>query len=352
MPDLTEGRHVTHPGRRRARALVCDVPVNAAGDDPVRIPPEATLADVGEFVLIDALTRKFVQGPAVFIGPGDDAALLRTPRGHVVVSTDLLVENQHFRREWSPAYDIGRRAVAQNLADISAMGATTTALTIGLGAPTDLPATWLLELADGFADEAAVVGASIVGGDLTAASAVTIAVTVLGECETAPVRRNGARPGDVVAVAGRLGWSAAGLAILKRGFRSPRVLVDAFRRPDPPYALGPQAAAAGATSMIDVSDGLVADLGHVAAASGVSMDIDSTALEIAEPMVAVGSALGVDPVGFVLAGGEDHALVATFPVEVALPEGFRRIGSVGVGSGVLVDGAEFEGPGGHDHFGH
>jgi len=319
---------------------------------PVETPIAAgsTLAEIGEFGLIDALVSRFPQGPAVFLGPGDDAALVRMPKGHVVVSTDLLIENRHFRQEWSPAYDIGRRAVAQNLADISAMGGTTVGITIGLAAPSTLPAQWLLDLAQGFADEAALVGASIVGGDLTSAESIAIAVTVLGECSNAPVRRSGAQPGDVVAVAGRLGWSAAGLAILKRGFRSPRVLVEAFRRPEPPYAAGPEAAGAGATAMIDVSDGLVADLGHIATASGVAVDIESSGLEVAEPMHAVGAALGVDPMSFVLGGGEDHALAATFPAGTELPEGFRRVGSVAAGEGVTVDGEPFEGSGGHDHF--
>ena len=330
------------------------VAVSSPGSGPhggaASIPPGASLADVGEFALIDALTTRFAQGPAVFLGPGDDAALVRMPKGHVVVSTDLLVENRHFRREWSPAYDIGRRAAAQNLADISAMGGTTVAMTVGVAAPPTLPAQWLLEFADGLADEAQLVGASIVGGDLTAADAIAISVTVLGECALAPVRRSGARSGDVVAVAGRLGWSAAGLAILKRGFGSPRVLVEAFRRPEPPYAAGAAAATGGATAMIDVSDGLVADLGHIAAASQVAIDVETSTLEIAEPMTAVGAALGVDPLDFLLRGGEDHALAATFPAGHELPEGFRRIGSVTAGRGVTVDGEPFEGPAGHDHF--
>ncbi len=310
----------------------------------------STLAEVGEFALIDALVSRFPQGPAVFLGPGDDAALVRMPKGHVVVSTDLLIENRHFRREWSPAYDIGRRAVAQNLADISAMGGTTTGLTIGVAVPPELPVQWLLDLAQGFADEADLVGASIVGGDLTSGDLIAISVTVLGECATAPVRRDGAHPGDVLAVAGRLGWSAAGLAILKRGFRSPRVLVEAFRRPEPPYAAGVAAGLAGATSMIDVSDGLLADLGHIAGASGVAVDVESSSLEVAEPMHAVGAALGVDPMSFVLAGGEDHAFAATFPSGTELPDGFRRIGTVSAGEGVTVDGAAYEGSAGHDHF--
>jgi thiamine-monophosphate kinase len=234
------------------------------------------------------------------------------------------------------------------------MGGTATALKIGLGAPAVLPVSWVLVLADGLAEEADRVGASFVGGDLTRAERVVVAVTVLGVCEVAPVRRSGARPGDVVAVAGRLGWSAAGLAVLGRGFRSPRVLVEAYQRPDPPYAAGPAAAAAGATALIDVSDGLVADLGHIAARSGVAIDLRRDAFEVAEPLTAVGSAVGVDPMTFVLGGGEDHALAATFPPGAALPEDFRVVGEVGEpssdGPAVTVDGAPYDGPAGHAHF--
>jgi thiamine-monophosphate kinase len=224
---------------------------------------------------------------------------------------------------------------------------------VGLALPPDLSAQWLLDLADGIAEEAALVGASIVGGDLTAGSEVVIAVTVLGECEVAPVLRSGARAGDVLAIAGRQGWAAAGLAVLGRGFRSPRVLVEAHRRPQPPYDAGPVAATGGATSMIDVSDGLVADVGHLAEDSGVAIDIDSSAFTLDEPLRAVGAALGVDPMQFVLGGGEDHPLVATFPAGTALPEGFREIGRVTEltdGPAVTVDGAAYEGVAGHTHF--
>ena len=124
----------------------------------------------------------------------------------------------------------------------------------------------MLELADGIAEEAALVGAAVVGGDLTArATSSSISVTALGVAATAaPVRRSGARPGDVVALAGRQGWAAAGLAVLGRGSARPRALVEAYRRPEPPYAAGPRPRGLGATAMIDVSDGLLADLGHVA----------------------------------------------------------------------------------------
>jgi len=312
--------------------------------------PGTSLADVGEFGLIAALTDRFEQGPQVYVGPGDDAAVVRAPRGHVVVSTDVLVENRHFRRDWADAVDVGRRAAAANLSDINAMGGTATALTVGLAAPPDLPVQWALDLADGIAEEAGKVGASVVGGDLTQAREVVVAITVLGACEVAPVLRSGAEPGDVLAIAGRQGWAAAGLAVLARGFRSPRALVEAYRRPEPPYTAGLAAAKAGATAMIDVSDGLLADVGHLATDSGVAIDVSAGAFELAEPMRAVGSALGVDPMQFVLGGGDDHAIVATFPAGTTLPEGFHAIGSVSAGEGVTVDGGEYDGPRGHTHF--
>ena len=311
----------------------------------------ATLADVGEFGLVKALGERFEQGPSVFVGPGDDAAVLRTPKGHVVVSTDLLVEGRHFRRDWASAGDIGHKAAAQNLSDINAMGGTATALTVGLAAPPELPVEWALELADGLAAEAALVGASIIGGDLTRADEVVIALTVLGACEVAPVLRSGARPGDVVALAGRQGWAAGGLAVLARGFRSPRKLVEAYQRPAPPYAAGLLAAKAGATAMIDVSDGLLADLGHIADGSGVSIDLETRAFTIDEPLQAVGAALGADPLTFILGGGDDHPIAATFPSDVPLPEGYRQIGRVSTGAGeVTVDGEPYDGPRGHTHF--
>jgi thiamine-monophosphate kinase len=311
---------------------------------------DATLADAGEFGLISVLTGRFGRPEHVYVGPGDDAAVLRTPKGHVVVSTDLLVEGRHFRREWAQATDIGRKAAAANLSDVNAMGGTAHSLTVGLAAPADLPVRWALDLADGIAEEAALVGAVIVGGDLTTASEVVVAITVMGTCEVSPVLRSGARAGEVVALAGRQGWAAAGLAVLGRGFRSPRVLVEAYQRPQPPYAAGLAAARAGATAMIDVSDGLLADAGHIATSSGVAIDIERSAFDLAEPMQAVGSALGVDPMQFVLGGGDDHAILATFPPGTDLPDGFTRIGSVADGEGVTLDGSAYDGPAGWAHF--
>jgi thiamine-monophosphate kinase len=316
----------------------------------VGMTTEQTLADVGEFGVIAQLVERFPQGEHVLVGPGDDAALLRIKQGHVVVSSDLMVEGRHFRRDWASGYDVGRRAAAQNLSDINAMGGRAHSLTIGLAAPADLPVAWALDLAAGFAEECALVGASVVGGDLTRADEVVVAVTVLGAVTQAPVLRSGARPGDVLALAGRQGWAAGGLAVLGRGFRSPRALVEAYRRPEPPYEAGALAAAAGATAMIDVSDGLVAEAGHLAAASGVGIDIRVDALEVPEPLHAVAAATGADPISFVLGGGDDHALLAAFPPDAALPEGFRLIGAVVEGAGVTVDGSPYEGRTGWTHF--
>ena len=314
------------------------------------LPPDATLGDAGEFGLIAELVALFPQGEQVLVGPGDDAAVLRVRTGHVVVSTDLVVEGRHFRRDWASAADVGHRAAAQNLSDLNAMGGRAHSLTVGLAAPPDLPVAWPLEFARGFADECALVGASVVGGDLTSASEVVVAVTVLGACTSPPVLRSGASAGDVLALAGRQGWAAGGLAVLGRGFRSPRVLVDAYRRPAPPYDAGPAAAEAGATAMVDVSDGLLADAGHLAEASGVAIDVRSESLEVAEPLQAVAAATGSDPLALVLGGGDDHALLATFPASASLPEGWTVIGEVVAGSGVTVDGAAYDGPAGWTHF--
>ncbi len=240
------------------------------------------------------------------------------------------------------------RAAAANLADVAAMGAVPTGLLVGLAVPGDLPAQWALDLADGLGEEAARAGAAVAGGDLVRGDRVTIAVTALGSLEGRdPVTRSGALPGDLVAVSGRLGWAAAGVAVLSRGFRSPRTLVDAHRRPVPPYDEGPRAAGLGATAMVDVSDGLVSDLGHVARASGVSVRLDSDAFHVPQEFRDTARALNADPLQWLLAGGDDHALAATFPPDVDLPMAWSVVGRVEAGeAGVLVDGAEWAGPGG------
>ncbi|ARQ68276.1 thiamine-phosphate kinase [Streptomyces marincola] len=318
---------------------------------------KGSVGELGEFGLIRELTSRITGTPAVRLGPGDDAAVVAAPDRRVVASTDLLVEGRHFRRDWSTAYDVGRKAAAQNLADIAAMGAVPTAILLGLVVPAELPVTWPLELMDGIRDECRVAGAGVAGGDVVRGEAVTVSITALGDLGgREPVTRSGARPGDVVAVTGWLGWSAAGHAVLSRGFRSPRAFVEAHRRPEPPYEAGPAAAALGATAMTDVSDGLVADLGHVAQASDVRIDLTSAALDVPAQMSDIGQAVGVDPLHWVLTGGEDHALVATFPPETKLPARWRTIGGVLPARGrgtpqITVDGAVWDKAGGWDHFG-
>lgn len=306
-----------------------------------------TVGETGEFRLIDRITARLIAGEHTLLGPGDDAAIVSAPDGRVVATTDVLVEGRHFRRDWSGGYDIGRKAAAQNLADIAAMGAVGTALLVGVGCPPETEVEWCDALVDGMRDEAASVGAAVVGGDLVRAPQVTLCVTALGDLQgRPPVTRSGAQAGDAVALCGRLGWAAAGLAVLGHGFRSPAVLVEAHRRPTPPYAEGPRAALAGASSMIDVSDGLVQDVGHVAVASGVAIDLQRGALDIPGQLRDIAGALGTDPYDWVLTGGEDHALVATFAAVV--PDGWRPIGKVTAGEGVTVDGEAVVG--GHDHF--
>ncbi|MBK6761872.1 MAG: thiamine-phosphate kinase [Micrococcales bacterium] len=310
-----------------------------------------TVADIGEFGLIAALQSRLASAPAVEVPSGDDAAVLRWSNERLVVSTDMLVQDRHFRIEWSSPEDIGHKAAAQNFADLTAMGARPVALTAAIALPPETPVEWVLGVMDGLVAEAADLGSAVVGGDVTRASSVTISVTALGvPAGSRLVRRDGARPGDVVAVCGRLGWAAAGLAVLGRGFRSPRIVVDAHRRPHPPYSAGALAAAAGATAMIDVSDGLLGDLGHIAAASGVQIVLDTDALPIDDQIRETASAFNADPLGWVVAGGDDHALAATFPAGTALPSGFVAIGEIVEGSGVEVPGYRHIGAPGFDHF--
>ncbi|MBM2617549.1 thiamine-phosphate kinase [Actinoplanes sp. LDG1-06] len=310
-----------------------------------------SIAEAGEFGLIARVVARLENGPATLLGPGDDSAVVAAPDGRVVASTDVLVEGRHFRRDWSSGADVGHRAAAANLADIAAMGAVPTALLVGLCAPVDLELSWAEELAGGLSDEAALTGASVVGGDTSASPTLTIAVTALGDLGgRAPVLRSGAQPGDVIALAGRIGHAAAGYTVLSRGFRTPKALVEAYRRPEVPYGAGPAASQAGATAMIDVSDGLLQDLGHIARASVVGVDVHTDAFEVSGQMRDAAAALGVDPLQWILGGGDDHALAATFPPGAALPEGWQVIGKVHESTGVTVDGRPWGGPAGWDHF--
>ena len=307
----------------------------------------------GEFELIDSITAHFAQHRGVLLGPGDDAAVLATADGRVVAATDMLVEDVHFRTAWTTPHDLGRRAAAQNFADIAAMGAVPTALLVAVGAPANTDPEWFDELAAGFETECAIVGASVIGGDLATSERIVIAVSVLGDLAgREPVTRTGARPGDVLALAGRVGWSVAGWQSMRRGIPVGDDIRAAYRAPAPPYAAGPAAAAAGATSMIDVSDGLVADAGHLAAGSGVTMAIDTSALPVDPLLREAAAALGLDLTELLVSSGEDHGLLATFPPDLPLPASFRAIGSVAAAGEVpvLVDGRPYRGTGGWTHF--
>ncbi len=331
-----------------------------------------SVADLGEFGLISAIRAILPPDQPGILGPGDDGAVLPAPDGRVVASTDLLIEGRHFRRDWSSAVDIGTKAAAQNLADIAAMGATPTALLFGLAIPGELPAAWVLDATRGMAAECARAGAIIAGGDITSADQIMLAITALGDLAgRAPVTRAGARPGDVIALSAPTGRSAAGLALLEAGLADDPVapaksrpapsltpslaadlagLVAAHRRPQPDYSAGPSATEAGATAMIDISDGLVADLGHIADASGACLSVNSASLPGIASLTAAARRLDADWRPWALSGGEDHALAATFPFREKVPPGWTVIGDVRSGAGVLVDSRQFEGPAGWDHF--
>jgi thiamine-monophosphate kinase len=323
--------------------------------------PHDVAADVGEFDLIARVTARMSGGPACLLGPGDDAALVAAPDGRVLASTDVLVEGRHFRRDWCSGTDVGHRAAAANLADIVAMGGIPTALLVAVCVPADLETAWAERFAEGLSAEAALAGAGVVGGDTTSSDTLTIAVTALGDLGGGrAVLRSGARPGDVVALAGRIGWAAAGYALLAHGLAEPARPVEpagpveAYRRPIVPYPAGPVACDEGATAMIDVSDGLLADLGHIARASGVAVDLRRDAFEVPEPIQDAARQLraaGVeaDPYRWILTGGDDHPLAATFPAETGPPAGWLPIGVVRPGSGVTVDGEPYPGQPGWEH---
>jgi thiamine-monophosphate kinase len=339
-----------------------------AGKEAVITVAGITVAGLGEFGLIAAMRALLPADARQLVGPGDDAAVITAPDRRVVATTDLLVEGRHFRRDWSGPSDIGAKAAAQNLADVAAMGAAPTALLVGLALPGDLAVGWVTELTRGLADECARAGAAVAGGDVSAAETIVVAIAALGDLAgRAPVTRDGARPGDQVAVAGLLGASAAGLALLAAGAAADAGadeplpaelagLVARHRRPGPPYAAGPQAAAAGATSMIDISDGLVQDVGHLARAGGVRIDLRtgplaaSPAVPAAELAAAARRLAAADWLTWVLSGGEDHALAATFPADRTVPPGWSVIGSVRPGQGVWVDGSDRADLRGWDHF--
>lgn len=308
------------------------------------------LRDLGEHAWIARLTRRLPVGRRTLIGPGDDAAVLRPGRRPLVVTTDALVEGVHFRAGWETPAALGRRAYRVNLSDVAAMGAVPLAALVALEAPPDTPAPLLDGIMRGLVADARRSGADVVGGNLTAGPHLAVTVTLIGEAPGHVVTRAGARPGDGIWVTGRLG--AAGTAVRRLrdgdGGRPPvPVRIDAGRR-----------LARVASAMIDVSDGLLQDLGHVCRASGVRADVRAAEIPVA---AACRAAFGTGAARFAATAGEDYELVCTVPRrrEPALAQlGVRvtRIGDVAAGrprvrlldaGGKVVATAR----GGFDHFG-
>ena len=322
----------------------------------MNVRPDAegpTLADIGEDELLSTIFPLFPGGPGVLVGPGDDTAMLSITGGSVLATTDAMVRGRDWRDEWSSGADVGAKTVAQNCADIAAMGGVPTGLLVTLVADPRTSLAWVLDFTAGVAGAAGSAGVPVVGGDLSSAPAgvLVVSATALGECGgRPPVRRSGAQVGDVLAVCGTLGRSATGLLLLQRGdtARAPE-LADYHRRPRPPYQQGPAAARAGATAMLDISDGLGRDAGRLARASGVGIELDD--LQLAEDVAQLRLVISEDDAWrSVLEGGEEHSLLACFPSGAELPDGWRRIGDLVVGSGVSLRGEPVLG-GGWDHFG-
>ena len=313
------------------------------------------LRDVDEASLLARLfpvyARAVAEHAEVLVGPGDDAAVLATPGGSVVATTDGMVRDRDWRDHWSSGHDVGVKVAVSNVADVAAMGAWPTGLLVSLVADPDTPLEWALDLARGIATVAEEVGAPVLGGDLSSGPPGVVAVTVTALGDLAgrrPVLRSGARPGDLVAVCGTLGRSGGGLRVLLQDLpRSAPAerLVRAHLAPSTPWRAGPEAAAAGAHALVDVSDGLVTDLARVARASRVDVDLDAAVLRerfaAGELSEVLGAAQALEQV---LAGGEEHALVGCFPASAGPGDGGwvvvgRVTAPAGEGGVLTVDGS-------------
>jgi thiamine-monophosphate kinase len=296
---------------------------------------DKTLAELGEIASLKRTVARLKPADEALVGSGDDAAVV-IAKDSFLVSTDTLVQDHDFKLEWSTGFDLGFKSVASNLADIAAMGAKPTVLVVALVVPKQTKISWLEDFADGLqaALDELSPGAAIVGGDLASGEQLVVSVTVHGSLEgLEPVVRSGAKPGDLVAVCGPLGKAACGLALLQFGkqdlIRSYDDWVNAQLRPKPPISQGVVANQAGATSMLDVSDGLGKDLFRIATASGVAIEIYSKDLLGFEAMLELpAQSLDVNPRAWVLSGGEDHSLLATFPPTAEIPRSFKVIGKV------------------------
>jgi thiamine-monophosphate kinase len=277
---------------------------------------------MGEFELIAALRARLAPPePPVMLGMGDDAAIT-APDGVTATSVDAIVEGVHFCRDTTPPHAIGRRALATALSDLAAMGAAAGEAYIVLGVPPNLDEEGCLQLLDGAQELARSTGTTLAGGDVTRSAVLFVAMTVVGHAPDAErlVSRGGARSGDVVAVTGELGGAASGLRLLERELGLQGLadeVAEALRSrhldPQPRLAEGRALAANGAGAMIDISDGLGADAGHIAAESGVRLEIDLAALPLQEGVRELAAACGEDPLELAATGGEDYELLACLP---------------------------------------
>jgi thiamine-monophosphate kinase len=324
---------------------------------------------MGEFDLIARLVETVADarpdrttewGARIVVASGDDAAVT-VPKGATATSVDSLVEGIHFRRRTAPLGSVGRKALAAALSDLAAMGAAPGEAYVQLGVPDDLDEAGCLELGEGLAQVAAEHDVAVLGGDVTRTPALWVAITVVGHAGSADelVRRAGASPGDVLAVTGELGGAAAGLLVLDHPELADAVgeqVADALRRrqlePRPRLRTGRALAAAGASAMIDLSDGLGGDAGHVAAASGVRLVIEVDRLPLQAGVREVAAAAGVDADDLATGRGEDYELLVTLPPDraaaasaevAATGSALTLIGAVEAGEGVVLrppDGSE------------
>jgi thiamine-monophosphate kinase len=323
----------------------------------------STLRDLGEFGLIARLTSGLPSHEDVVCGVGDDCAVIKAGDRVWLVTTDASIEQVHFTRESASPHDIGWKAAATAISDIAAMGGAARFLTVTLACPAATPLAWLDALYAGIAEAAAEAEAIIIGGDVTGSPAgVMIDVAVLGDAPAGGFRlRSGACTGDLLAVTGFPGCSAAGLAVLGLGIDAPE-LVRAHLHPVPRLAEGRWLAAqVGVHAMIDVSDGVVQDAGHLGEASGLAVDIEADAVPIAQELARRADTLRIHPVELALAGGEDYELAvaldpaaaaaccAAFTETFGLP--LTVIGRFTQGQGVRIDGESPDALG-FDHFRH
>ena len=297
---------------------------------------EETINSLGENESLKRTIARLNLSEHALLGPGDDAAVISSPDGRFVVTTDTLVEDHDFKLNWSSGYDLGWKAVASNIADVAAMGAVPTALVVAVTAPGSTQVSWLESFADGLREacEQLAPGCGVVGGDLAASDQVMISVAAHGSLEgREPVLRSGAQVGDVIAVAGTLGRAAAGLALLQSENTDAISAYDNWvniqRRPVPPIAAGVEAAVAGATAMLDLSDGLAKDAARISKASNVTIQIDPLMLQGFEAVLEEAArAIDANEKDWVIGGGEDHSLLATFPSGAQIPRAFKPIGVV------------------------